>query len=115
MNSNSILRSGMDAVDATTEVVPVVCYIVSDLIYPLAKNNQPHFRAMWKYYRKANEQTDEPRRRRQLLQGVPCPNQLASMRTAALKFLNGSERLQDTEFRFGSEDDQYCRSLPVSR
>jgi hypothetical protein len=51
---------GVDAVEAPTEVA--VRYIVSDLIYPLVKNNQPHYRVRWKYYRKANEQTDEPRR-----------------------------------------------------
>ncbi len=57
----------MDAVEAPTEVA--VRYIVSDLIYPLVKNNQPHYRVRWKYYRRANEQTDEPRQ--QLLQDVP--------------------------------------------
>ena len=57
----------MDAVEAPTEVA--VRYIVSDLIYPLVKNNQPHYRVRWKYYRKANEKTDEPLR--QLLQDVP--------------------------------------------
>ena len=57
----------MDAVEAPTEVA--VRYIVSDLLYPLIKNNQPHYRVRWKYYRKANEQTDEPRQ--QLLQDVP--------------------------------------------
>ena len=35
----------------------------------MVKNNQPHYRVRWKYYRKANEQTDEPRQ--QLLQDVP--------------------------------------------
>ncbi len=55
----------MDAVEAPTEVA--VRYIDSDLIYPLVKNNQPHYRVRWKYYRKANEQTDE----QQLLQDVP--------------------------------------------
>ncbi len=39
----------MDAVEAPTEVA--VRYIVSDLIYPLVKNNQPHYRVRWKYYR----------------------------------------------------------------
>jgi hypothetical protein len=37
-------QSGVDAVDASNEVV--VCFIVSILIYPLAKNNQPHYRAI---------------------------------------------------------------------
>ena len=58
---------GVDAVEAPTEVA--VRYIVSDLIYPLVKNNQPHYRVRWKYYRKANEQTEEGRQ--QLLQDVP--------------------------------------------
>ncbi len=57
----------MDAVEAPTEVA--VRYIVSDLIYPLVTKNQPHYRVRWKYYRRANDQTDEPRK--QLLQDVP--------------------------------------------
>jgi hypothetical protein len=63
---NSQELQGVDAVEAPTEVA--VRYIVSDLIYPLMKNNQPHYRVRWKYYRKANEQTDEPRQ--QLLRDV---------------------------------------------
>jgi hypothetical protein len=58
---------GVDAVDAPTEVA-VRC-IVSDLIYPLVMNKQLHYRVRWKYYRRANEQTEEPRQ--QLLHDVP--------------------------------------------
>jgi hypothetical protein len=57
---------GVDAVEAPTQVA--VRYIVSDLIYPLAKNNQPQYRVRCKIYRKANGQIDEPRR--QLVQDV---------------------------------------------
>jgi len=57
----------VDEVEAPTETT--VRYIVSGLLYPLIKNNQPHYRVRWKYYRKANEQTEEPRT--QLLDDVP--------------------------------------------
>ena len=49
---------GVDAVEAPTEVA--VRYIVSDLLYPLVKNNQPHYRVRCKIYRNSE-------RRRQLL------------------------------------------------
>jgi hypothetical protein len=51
---------GVDSVEAPTEVA--VRYIFSDLIYPLAKNSQPHYRVRCKIYRKVNSE-----RRRQLL------------------------------------------------
>ena len=57
----------VDEIEAPTETT--VRYIVSGLLYPLIKNNQPHYRVRWKYYRKANEQTEEPRT--QLLDDVP--------------------------------------------
>ena len=47
----------MDAVEVPTEVAVRYPYIVSDLIYPLVKNNQPHYRVRWKYYRRSTDKT----------------------------------------------------------
>ena len=58
---------GIDIVNQATATEQK--YVISGLMYPLIKNNQIHYRVRWKYYRKANEQTEEPRVK--LLDDIP--------------------------------------------